>query len=59
MLRLVAEQARELVGAECCVVTLTLDGLPRALKRPPIRRATARTALIRWLDCPRVLRLLA
>jgi hypothetical protein len=30
MLRLVAEQARELVDAECCVATVTAEGQPRA-----------------------------
>ena len=28
MLRLVAEQARELVGAECCVATVASEGAP-------------------------------
>ena len=30
MLRLVAEQARELIGADCCVATVAVDGRPRA-----------------------------
>ena len=30
MLRLVAEQARELVGAECCVATVAAAGQPRS-----------------------------
>lgn len=30
MLRLVAEQARELIGADCCVATVAVDGQPRA-----------------------------
>jgi hypothetical protein len=30
MLRLVAEQARELVAADCCVVTVSVDGQPRS-----------------------------
>jgi GAF domain/Phosphoserine phosphatase RsbU, N-terminal domain len=58
MLRLVAEQARELVGADCCVATLTLDGVPRAAEAasfPEMDRGW--TALIRWLDLPAVLRL--
>ncbi len=29
MLRLVAEQARELVGADCCVATVAVEGEPR------------------------------
>ena len=38
MLQLVAEQARELVGAECCVVTVATDGQPRVPKPPPLPR---------------------
>ena len=58
MLRLVAEQARELVGAECCVATLTLDGLPRAVEAASYPDTDRRwTALIRWLDLSAVLRL--
>lgn len=58
MLRLVAEQARELVGADCCVATLTLDGLPRAVEAASYPEIDRRwTALIRWLDLSAVLRL--
>lgn len=58
MLRLVAEQARELVGADCCVATLTLDDLPRAVEAASYPENDRRwTALIRWLDLSAVLRL--
>jgi hypothetical protein len=58
VLRLVAEQARELVGADCCVATLTLDGLPRAVEAASYPESDRRwTALIRWLDLSAVLRL--
>ena len=41
MLRLVAEQARELVGADCCVATVAVDGQPRTRRRrPPTPRPT-------------------
>jgi hypothetical protein len=59
MLRLVAEQARELVGAECCLVTVTLDGLPRAVEAASHQEGDMRwTALIRWLDVSAIMRLL-
>ena len=42
MLQLVAEQARELVGADCCVATVALHGQPRAaagqVEAPPVAR---------------------
>jgi hypothetical protein len=58
MLRLVAEQARELIGAECCVATLTIDGLPRAVEAASYPERDRRwTAFIRWLDLSAVLRL--
>ena len=58
VLRLVAEQARELVGADCCIATLTLDGLPRAVEAASYPESDRRwTALIRWLDLSAVLRL--
>jgi hypothetical protein len=51
MLQLVAEQARELIGAECCVATLFEERGPRALQAAS-HAATGRrwTALLRWLD---------
>ena len=35
MLRLVAEQARELVGADCCVATVALEASPGPPRPPP------------------------
>lgn len=51
MLGLVAEQARELLVAECCVATVTLEGHPRtgeAVSRP--ERDRQWTTFVRWLD---------
>jgi Phosphoserine phosphatase RsbU, N-terminal domain/GAF domain len=51
MLRLVAEQARELVGAECCVATVTMGGQPRTAEAASFDHADRRWAgLVRWLD---------
>jgi hypothetical protein len=49
MLQLVAEQARELVGADCCVTTLAAPGLPRSAEAASYTdRCWSR--LVRWLD---------
>ena len=51
MLRLVAEQARELIGADCCVATVAVDGQSRATEAvfdPHGDRRWLR--LSRWLD---------
>ena len=40
MLRLVAEQARELVGAECCVATVAVDGQSEPPKRSSTLKGT-------------------
>ena len=51
MLRLVAEQARELVGAECCVTTVAMDGQPRTVEATSFGEADRRWAgFVRWLD---------
>ncbi|HYI98985.1 MAG TPA: phosphatase RsbU N-terminal domain-containing protein [Thermoleophilaceae bacterium] len=51
MLQLVAEQARELVGAECCVATVAADGQPRTAQAASYFQADRRwTAFVRWLD---------
>ncbi len=51
VLRLVAEQARELVGAECCVVTVSLDGRPRTAEASSYPEHDRRwNAFTRWLD---------
>ena len=51
MLRLVAEQARELVGAECCVATVAMDGQPRTAEAASFDEADRRWAgFVRWLD---------
>lgn len=51
MLRLVAEQARELVGAECCLATVSLDGRPRIAEAASHAGPDARwTTFLRWLN---------
>ena len=51
MLQLVAEQARELVGAECCVATVAVDGQPRTAEAASYFQADRRwTAFAQWLD---------
>lgn len=51
MLRLVAELARELIGADCCVATVALAGQPRAAEGASHAQDDTRwTAIVRWLD---------
>jgi hypothetical protein len=50
MLRLVAEQARELVGARCCVATVALHGQPRAAEAASYDDDRSWPAFVRWLD---------
>ena len=51
MLQLVAEQARELVGAECCVATVAAPGLPRSAEAVSYAETDRRwSTLVRWLD---------
>ena len=51
MLQLVAEQARELVNAECCVATVAMDGQPRAAEAASYVEGDRRwTAFVQWLD---------
>jgi Phosphoserine phosphatase RsbU, N-terminal domain len=51
MLQLVAEQARELVNAECCVATVAVDGKPRSAEAASYLEGDRRwTAFVRWLD---------
>lgn len=57
ILRLAAEQARELVGAECCVATVGAEGRPRIAEgasHPPADRRW--TTVVRWLDLPAIYR---
>jgi Phosphoserine phosphatase RsbU, N-terminal domain len=59
MLRLVAEQARELVGGDFCVVTVAARGRPRAAEGASHPEADRRwTAFIRWLDLVAIYRLI-
>ena len=51
MLRLVAEQARELVGAQCCIATVAMHGQPRAAEAVSFDQTDRRWAgFVRWLD---------
>jgi hypothetical protein len=59
MLRLVAEQAREIVGALCCVATVALPGRPRAAEGASYPEEERRWAtFVRWLDLPAIYRLI-
>jgi hypothetical protein len=59
MLRLVAEQARELVGADCCVATLAVGGQPRTAEAASYPEDDRRwMTFLRWLDLPAIYRLL-
>ena len=59
MLRLVAEQARELVGADCCVVTVAVEGQPRTTEAASYAQGDRRwQAFVRWLDLVAVYRLI-
>jgi hypothetical protein len=58
MLRLVAEQARELVDADCCVATVTAEGQPRAAEAVSHSEDARWPAFVRWLDLVSTYRLL-
>jgi hypothetical protein len=55
MLRLVAEQARELAGADCCLTTVALRDQARAAEAVSYARSDKPwSAFVRWLDLPAV-----
>lgn len=57
MLQLVAEQARELVDAGCCVATVAVDGQPRTAEAASYFQADRRwTAFVQWLDLSAIYR---
>lgn len=59
MLRLVTEQARELVSADCCVATVALEGRPRAVEAASHPQPERRwTKFVRWLDLLAIYRLI-
>jgi hypothetical protein len=59
MLRLVAEQARELVGAECCLATVTVGGRPRSAEATSHAGDDKRwNGFVKWLDLFAIYRLL-
>ena len=59
MLQLVAEQARELLDADCCVATVAEDSRPRTAEAASYAEDDIRwTAFVRWLDLPAVYELL-
>lgn len=59
MLRLISEQARELLGADCCVTTVALAGQPRVAEAASYPEGDSRWAkLVRWLDLQGTYRLL-
>ena len=59
MLRLVAEQARELLGGDCCVATVATHDQPRTAEAASYSQPdTPWTGFVRWLDLPEIYRLL-
>ena len=55
MLQLVAEQARELVDADCCLATVVADGRSRAAEGASHVAGDMRwAAFVRWLDVPAI-----
>ena len=59
MLRLVTEQARELVGAACCLATVALAGEPRAVQAASHPEGDRRwTTFVRWIDVAETYRLI-
>jgi GAF domain-containing protein len=59
MLRLVAEQARELVAADCCLVTVAYERQPRVADAVSYPEDDVRwMAFVRWLDLRAIYRLL-
>ena len=59
MLQLVAEQARELVGADCCVATVAVEGRPRIAEAASYAQADRHwTGLVQWLDLFAIYRLI-
>ena len=58
MLRLVAEQGRELVDADCCVATVTAEGQPRAAEAVSHTEDSRWPTFVRWLDLSATYRLL-
>ena len=59
MLWLVAERARELVGADCCMVTVAVEGEPRSVQAASHPEDDRRwTTFTRWLDLPAIYRLI-
>jgi GAF domain-containing protein len=60
VLRLVAEQARELVAADCCLVTVGIEGRPRIADAAsyPIDDDVRWIPFVRWLDLDAIYRLL-
>jgi Phosphoserine phosphatase RsbU, N-terminal domain/GAF domain len=58
MLQLVAEQARELVGADCCLATVAVEGRPRSAEAASYPETDRRwTTFVRWLDLLAIYRL--
>ena len=59
MLQLVAEQARELVGADCCVATVAVEGRPRIAEAASYAQADRRwVGFVQWLDLFAIYRLI-
>jgi hypothetical protein len=58
MLQLVAEQARELVRADCCVATVAIDDQPRSAQAVSCAGPDSGwRGFVRWLDLPPIYRI--
>jgi hypothetical protein len=59
MLSLVVEQARELLGGDCCLATVATHDHPRTAEAVSYSQPDPRwTGLVRWLDLPEIYTLL-
>lgn len=58
MLQLAVDQGREILGAGCCLVTVAVEGEPRAASAVSHPGSDADWAFTRWLDLPGIYRLL-
>jgi hypothetical protein len=58
VLQLAVDQGREILGAGCCLATVTGVGEPRASEAVSQAAPDADWAFVRWLDLPRLYRLL-
>ncbi len=58
MLQLAVDQGREILAADCCLVTVAAEGEPRAAEAISQPEPVAEWTFTRWLDLPYIYRLL-